>query len=626
MKKLFLTLLPVITLTLFSAPTAFASANNFSFKSFEGDYYLRTDEEKHASLDIKESLIASFTVQNQNHGIERCIPHYYRTGGGIDLDSITVKQNDSPANFSKIATSDGFVCLRIGDANKYVYGDVKYDIAYTYTDVIMQYADVDYQELYWDTNGTSWDQPFGALTSRLHLPNAVAERMTTDPISCYVGSYGESEDGRCATSIEKTSTETLITFQTKNLAPGENLTMNATFEHGTFAAAVQKKSYLYIIIAVVLTAIFAVIIFLLMKRRSKQSDKIKLAKDKTVPVQYIPLRGFTVAEMGTNYLKSVQGSLNVASLIELATSHKIELERGEKKTFGGYKWKVHVKDLTDVADEQEIVLKILNGGSSVSAGDVIEVKKHTATATLQLLAKSYTEKIEDSLEKKGLREKSTSSKSSTVVIAIVIFILIFGFAFPSLILEFFSSSFFTSVLSHPNTLYVGQAPAIIYSVVATIVFFISIIAIAASTYKYKQRTLEGIKASKYLDGLKEYMQLAEADRLKFLQSVKGADTTSNGIVKLYERLLPYAVLFGIEDSWMNELNKYYQMADVSDPTWINHGVILSSRDFRVFNSYVSSTISSSTMTSSSGSSSGFSGGGGGGFSGGGGGGGGGGGW
>ena len=626
MKKLLLALIATLTLTLFGTAQTFASANDFTFKSFTGDYYLKTDSENHAHLEIKETLVASFATANQNHGIERCIPRYYRSGGGINLDSITVRQNELPATFSKNTTSDGFVCLRIGNADKYVYGEVKYDISYTYSDVIIKYADANYQELYWDTNGTSWSQPFGTLTARLHLSADAASQMTENAVSCYVGAYKESGSSRCkvSTDTDTTAGDTVITFATENLRAGENLTMNVTFKNDTFAAAVQKKSYIFLIIAVVLTVIFALIIALLLKKRAKQSDKIKLAKDKTVPVQYVPLRGFTVAEMGTNYLKAISGSLNVASLIELATSHKIELEKGEKKTFGGYKWKVHVKDLTDITSEQEIVLKILNGGSNISVGDVIEVKRHTSTATLQLLAKSYNEQIESSLKKKGLREKSKKSKSSAALVIIFVVVCL-CFTFPSILIGLVAGTIETAT-SNPNVIYVGQAPAMVYSVLAFIAFVITAISISASTYKYKQRTIEGIKASKYLDGLKEYMTLAEADRLKFLQSVKGADTTHKGIVKLYERLLPYAVLFKIEDSWMKELNKYYQYDDVSNPDWVTAGVILSASDFRTFNTYASSTISSSTMSSSSGSSSGFSGGGGGGFSGGGGGGGGGGGW
>lgn len=107
-----------------------------------------------------------------------------------------------------------------------------------------------------------------------------------------------------------------------------------------------------------------------------------------------------------------------------------------------------------------------------------------------------------------------------------------------------------------------------------------------------------------------------------LQSVEGADTSAEGIVKLYEKLLPYAAVFGLEESWMNEMKEYCEVEEIEEPDYLTTGFAISeiSRSLRNAASYATnSTVMSS---SGGGSSSGFSGGGGGGFSGGGGGGGG----
>src|SRR5690606_7546080 len=63
-----------------------------------------------------------------------------------------------------------------------------------------------------------------------------------------------------------------------------------------------------------------------------------------------------------------------------------------------------------------------------------------------------------------------------------------------------------------------------------------------------------------LDGIREYLALAEEDRLKAAQAPQTADLVSSGtrafgddrpgtVVNVYERLLPYAVLFGMENEW-----------------------------------------------------------------------------
>ena len=125
-----------------------------------------------------------------------------------------------------------------------------------------------------------------------------------------------------------------------------------------------------------------------------------------------------------------------------------------------------------------------------------------------------------------------------------------------------------------------------------------------------------------MDGLKLYIEMAEADRIKLLQSVEGADTSAKGIVKLYEKLLPYAAIFGLEESWMKEMKEYCELEEITEPNYLMAGYA-ASEVIRSLRSAATYATNSTVMSSSGGgSSSGFSGGGGGGFSGGGGGGGG----
>ena len=77
-------------------------------------------------------------------------------------------------------------------------------------------------------------------------------------------------------------------------------------------------------------------------------------------------------------------------------------------------------------------------------------------------------------------------------------------------------------------------------------------------------TLAGGMHKTYLEGIREYLRLAEEDRLRAAQSPQTADLVSAGrrdygdapnspgarVVNVYERLLPYAVLFGMEREWV----------------------------------------------------------------------------
>jgi uncharacterized membrane protein YgcG len=163
------------------------------------------------------------------------------------------------------------------------------------------------------------------------------------------------------------------------------------------------------------------------------------------------------------------------------------------------------------------------------------------------------------------------------------------------------------------------------------VFLASGVALAIATISLMRRSpldTKGVELRDYLTGLKVYIDLAEEDRLRYLQSPEGAEKTPvatndrAALVKLNEKLLPYAVLFGNEQEWAKQLGKYYEDTG-TQPGWYS--------GYSAFNAvYFASTIGSinasatSSFVDTSSSSSGGSGGGG--FSGGGGGGGGGGGW
>lgn len=70
---------------------------------------------------------------------------------------------------------------------------------------------------------------------------------------------------------------------------------------------------------------------------------------------------------------------------------------------------------------------------------------------------------------------------------------------------------------------------------------------------------------RHLDGLRQYLRVAEAERLRFLQGpttaelealpddVRAEAETAAGRFRLHEKLLPYAVLFGVEREWIGHL-------------------------------------------------------------------------
>ncbi len=58
----------------------------------------------------------------------------------------------------------------------------------------------------------------------------------------------------------------------------------------------------------------------------------------------------------------------------------------------------------------------------------------------------------------------------------------------------------------------------------------------------------------HLWGIHDYVKLAERDRYAMLQSPEGAPRSALDVLQLSEKLLPYAVLFGLEKQWAAQLD------------------------------------------------------------------------
>lgn len=607
---------------------------------FTADYYLYRDENGLSRMIVVEQITAIFPNVSTEHGLTRIIPFTNNDGKNLTMKSdntlyMNVERNGNDEPVDHIEIGDGYFIAYIGDANKTVSGEQEYTLVYEYENVILDHeADgKKFQELYWDSNGTDSQQSFNSVTARVHLDNAITDKFT-GATDCYVGKYGENGSERCEIKVyhetldleDGRKSDTVVEFASKDrLAAKENLTFVLQFDEGTFAPAKITYRYLLIVIAGgVILAVIATIVLIILAFKTTAAKR-KYYKGLFVKPEYTPMPDITVAEMAQNYIgKGVNGNAKVATLIDLAVHHKIEMIKTEESgAFGKKKtiWKIRVK--TDTMNKQQAtVLKILAGSNTpLRNGQEITIKTHTATSELTGLTNKFATLVTDSLVRKGLAEdtkkKSKDSKKRpdycTWLGVVLCAWVIAGIGLTIFLVDYKPSY---------GALIGGDPLRATIIVTAFVMAAISIIA-AIQTTRYNNMTTKGLDCSKYLEGLKLYMGMAEAERLKLLQSVKGADTTHEGVVKIYEKLLPYAVIFKMEKSWLDELSHYYEFDDVAAPAWYIGIGAFSARDFSSAMMSASNTVSSTIVSSSvSNSSSGFSGGGGGGFSGGGGGGGG----
>ena len=602
----------------FVAPINAASVNNFYFSDFTGDYYLSRDEEGISHLKVKESVAAEFPNYNQNKGICRQIPFTNQDGGNIvlpDLNrgNIVVTRNGNPEPIYSIERENDYYNVCTG-TEEYVLGTQVYTFEYEFTKVVTEFNENgrEFQELYWDTNGNGSLQRFDKVTARLHFED---KNVWAGESWCYVGKYGDSGQDRCVTE----KTDDGLIFHAEGLKSKENLTFDVELKPGSFVVPPPEVNYGYVWMTVALAVICLLFIIFALKKFIKTRSKARYYKGIFVKPEYQPNKDYSISEMAEIFIGDKK-DMKVAMLLDMIVNHRIQLKKDDDK-----KWSIEVLKLDEISAECVDLLSILNNGTRPKDGDIIKIEKHTASNRLVTLKSAMQSKILGDLKKDGLVEnnytfghsKNRGFGSVLVLVFITVPVIMFlAFGAFSIVADIFGvgSKYGKDLVFEDE--FVGISFCMIVFTVTVWLF------LSNYSERYARHTEKGLEASRYMDGLKLYIKMAEAERLEMLQSVKGADVTSKGIVKLYEKLLPYAAIFGLEKSWMDEMKEYCEVQEIEEPDYLLAGITAAELARTMHNA--SNYISTATVMSSSGgsSSSGFSGGGGGGFSGGGGGGGG----
>lgn len=139
-------------------------------------------------VQVTEKILYDFG-QEQRRGIIRTIPLRYSGDGNgfvtpIHINHITNEKGEGYL-FSQRKDED-VVYVRIGDPDTYISGQHWYYISYTVEGVLAQYPN--HIELYWNAIGTEWQIPIQTSRVRVFVPfdSVVQEPLMAD---CYTGGY-----------------------------------------------------------------------------------------------------------------------------------------------------------------------------------------------------------------------------------------------------------------------------------------------------------------------------------------------------------------------------------------------------------------------------------------------------
>ena len=308
MKQLILLLLGLgATVGLALAPqTASANLNDFTFREFEGQYYLSRDDDGRAVMRVVETFTAEFPDYDRNKGVIRSIPRSYE-GHSVSVKVQSLKRNGNPEPiYSQYSSTDQWV-VETGDDN-YVRGNQTYELTYTLRDVIRDSGS--YQELYWDTVGTSSSQPFGYVKGTVHLDDSVQDLFTGETL-CYEGLQGSTTECRV------THNGSEVTFSSLGEMPARhNVSMLMKFKPDSFAAYKTDpwevvRTYGLPIVSVLVSVIGLVMaIVVRVSRRGEPKGR------GTIVPEYLPPQGVSVLEAGG--IKGKSTAAIAAQFIDLA--------------------------------------------------------------------------------------------------------------------------------------------------------------------------------------------------------------------------------------------------------------------------------------------------------------------
>lgn len=556
------------------------NVNYWYIKDFQQEIIVNKD----SSLSITEKITADCGNASGKHGIYRVLStRYQKTVNEMVLTPIYLESitdfNDKPLKYQETKDQKNYtITWKIGDANKTVKGENFYKIKYQVKNTI-RFDNASFDEFYWNLNGNFWDIEIDNFQSRIIFPDDITKNNST--IDYYTGEFG-SKDKSLAT-YRWPDNNTLEFSSKTTLSTGEGITASVTFPKNIISPyqlteedqQYYQSSYLgspYWLLLPVLVLLVSLILWIFHGRDPKVSKTI--VPEFEIPEKLQPMEmGMIITDGG------LSGKYISAAIINLAVKGKIKIEKIETKGFlsrkEDYKLIIANKNQADLTASEKLLMDKIFGGT-----DDIKISS--------LRNKFYRDipEIRD-LINNNLKEKNwLSPKSRKFFKVYFIIAIIFGFIFFGFLRSFYSN------LSYLLT-------------VAILIIFGLLM---------RQRPLEGAELYRRILGFKLYMNTAEKYRQRF-----------NEKENIFEKLLPYAMVFGITKIWISKMKIIYgeDYFSTYHPVWFT-GAAIASFDADSFNTAINSLSSNMSSTISSSPSS--SGAGGGGFSGGGGGGGGGGGW
>lgn len=561
-----------------NAQIEYATSSEEAVVSFNSSITVNTDN----SVDVVE-IINYSTGPQERHGMYRDIYPYSSVKYKMEIEDISVIDDKNVPYMFTTSSSGGNFRIKIGDPDQTFSGQKIYIIKYHATKAVAQFKDFD--EIYWNVTGNDWLIPIYAVSASVVLPASA----TMTQSSCYYGPKGSTE----ICNLNSSTNGIYIFDSPAPLNIGDGLTVAVGFSKGVVApysnadkAQNLLEKYLPWLISMLLpllTLIFSLRYWYKKGRDPKGTGVI-------VPQYDVP-DGLTPMEVTGIVNEKVIAANISAEIIYLATQGYLKINQIEEKRalsiFKSTDYElIKLKDSSLLPNEfdKKLLDSLFGADSSVKLSDL----KNVFYKDAGLVVKS----VLDALLSKGYYKNLGRMKNPPGTLIVIIFMSIWASGFLGGLI---GSLFFEG---NPLPLVIG--------------IFFSVIVYGIISHFNPAKTEKGVATREYILGLKDYLRIAEKDRLLFHNAPEKKP-------EVFEKLLPYAMILGVANIWAKEFEGIY----TTPPSWYSgsdsssFNSVVFANSLSNFSSFASSSLSSAPSSSGSG---------GGGSSGGGGGGGGGGGW
>ncbi len=488
------------------------SQNDWSIADFDVAIELQPD----GTLDVQETITAEFP--RPKHGIFREIPIHYAVGAhqySLRFRLVEVTDQAGAPWPKKVRHKSNLVEIRIGDPDVTVGGKQVYRIRYTVQRAIIWEGE--HAVLRWNATGTEWRVPIGSAKVTVRLPRPLA----ADDLVCdaWTGRYGaRGRDFRYTQLDERT-----LRFETDGLGPQEGISIDVAMPQeflprppwGTRLGWWLSDNFVYgVFLACLATCLGA---WYLLGR--------DLPGRETIVVAYHPPDGFSPAESGTLIDERVDLRDISATLIDLAVRGYLRIEEVDSAEVVKTDFRfVKLRDGTDLKPfEQTLVNKLFAGQASVLLSDLKE-KFYPVLPTIRsqlyqaLTQAQYFDGNPDRI------------RTRFAVAGVLILALVLGLA----------AAFQFGLVGR-----VFPIPLIVAAALSLLV-----VGIVSRFMPRKTRT--GRIAWEQIRGLEEFIRRAEVDDLQAAEK--------RGV---FERLLPYAIMFGLTERWARAFADMYR----EPPNW-----------------------------------------------------------